>query len=63
MNGATPPRGKTWPVWRWPVAMALLSGIGLVSGLFSDGGLGDAVAGLCLGVPVAVALWFGWLRR
>lgn len=55
--------GWTWAIWRWPVVIGLLTSIGLVAGLFSDGGFGDAVAGVCLAVPAAVALWFGWMRR
>ncbi|WP_298233292.1 hypothetical protein [uncultured Azohydromonas sp.] len=52
-----------WATWRWPVVLALLTGIGLASGLFSDGGFGDALAGACLAAPAAAGLWFGWLRR
>lgn len=50
-------------IWGWPVLIGVLTGIGLISALFSDGGFGDLLAGLCLAVPVAVGLWFGWLRR
>jgi len=42
--------------------LGLLTSIGLTAALFSDGGFGDILAGFCLGVPVAVGLWFGWLR-
>ncbi len=55
--------GWTWAIWRWPVVLALLTSIGLVAGLFSDGGFGDILAGIGLAVPTAVALWFGWIRR
>ncbi|GLS05583.1 hypothetical protein GCM10007860_27400 [Chitiniphilus shinanonensis] len=50
-------------IWGWPSLVGLLSGVGLVSGLFSDGGVGDVLAGVCLAVPVAVGAWFGWIRR
>jgi len=50
-------------IWGWPAILGVLTSIGLVSALFSDGGLGDQVAGVCLAAPVAVAIWFGWLRR
>jgi hypothetical protein len=50
-------------VWGWPVALGILTCIGLVSALFSDAGWGDLLASLCLGAPVLVGLWFGWLRR
>lgn len=49
-------------IWGWPVVLGVVTGIGLVSALFSDGGFGDVLAGICLGVPVTVGLWFGWLR-
>lgn len=50
-------------IWGWPVILGLLTGIALIAALFSDGGFGDLLAGVCLGVPVAIGLWFGWLRR
>ena len=50
-------------MWGWPIVLGVLTAIGLVSALFSDGGLGDALAWLTLGVPVAAGLWFGWGRR
>lgn len=54
---------KVVHVWRWPALIGALSTIGLASALFSDGGWGDMLANACLSVPVAVGLWFGWLRR
>jgi hypothetical protein len=51
------------PVWAAPIAIGLLTTVGLVSALFSDGGFGDILAGVLLSVPVAVGVWFGWLRR
>lgn len=50
-------------MWGWPIAMGVLTAIGLVSALFSDGGFGDMLAWVTLGIPAAVCLWFGWLRR
>jgi hypothetical protein len=50
-------------VWGWPVVLGVLTCIGLVSALFSDAGFGDLLASICLGAPVAVGVWFGWLRR
>jgi hypothetical protein len=50
-------------VWGWPLMLGVLTVIGLVSALFSDGGLGDLLASICLGLPVVVGVWFGWLRR
>lgn len=50
-------------LWAWPIALGLLTAIGLVAALFSDDGWGDHLAALCLGIPVLMGLWFGWLRR
>lgn len=49
--------------WGWPIALGLLTAIGLVSALFSDGGFGDLLAGVCLGIPTVAGIWHGWLRR
>ncbi|MFG0601498.1 hypothetical protein ACF8PL_14270 [Delftia sp. WSY_4] len=49
-------------LWGWPIALGVLTAIGLVSALFSDGGLGDMLAGVCLAVPTAAGIWHGWLR-
>lgn len=54
---------NTMAVWRWPLVLGVLSAIGLVAALFSDGGWGDTLANVCLAIPVAVGLWFGCLRR
>jgi hypothetical protein len=61
MNG-TRHRGF-FSTWGWPIALGLLTAIGLVSALFSDGGFGDMLAGVCLGIPAVAGLWYGWLRR
>lgn len=50
-------------IWGWPIALGVLTSIGLVSALFSDGGFGDTLAGVCLAIPAAIGLWHGWLRR
>ena len=50
-------------IWGWPVTYAVLTGIGLVSALFSDGGVGDLLAAICLAAPVLACLWFGCLRK
>ena len=52
-----------WALWGWPIAMGLLTSVGLVSALFGDGGFGDMLAWLTLGIPTAACIWFGWLRR
>ncbi|MCH2241392.1 MAG: hypothetical protein MK041_05560 [Aquabacterium sp.] len=63
MTRPAPPSPWAWSIWRWPVALAVLTTIGLVAALFSDGGAGDLLAGACLAVPVGVGAWFGWVRR
>lgn len=45
-------------VWRWPVAIAAVTSIGLVAGLLSEGGFGDGLAWLGLSVPVIAAAWY-----
>lgn len=59
--------GKTksafWHLWGWPIALGTMTAVGLVSALFSDGGFGDALAWVTLGIPVAVCIGYGWLRR
>lgn len=50
-------------LWAWPLFVGVLTSIGLISALFSEGGFGDLLAGGCLAVPVAVCTWFGYLRR
>ena len=52
-----------WRMWGWPIALGLLTTIGLISALFSDGGFGDVLAWFALGVPVVVCAWYGWRRR
>ena len=51
-----------WRLWGWPIALGLLTIFGLISALFSDGGLGDVLAWITLGIPVAVGVWYGWCR-
>lgn len=50
-------------MWTWPIALGVASGIGLVVGLFSDGGLGDLAGNALLTLPVAACAWWGWLKR
>ncbi|QKV55559.1 hypothetical protein HUK68_21860 (plasmid) [Comamonas antarctica] len=49
-------------LWGWPIVLGLLTAIGLVSALFSDGGFGDQLSGVCLGIVTAVGLWFSFRR-
>lgn len=57
------PRSPFWRIWRWPIALGLLTAIGLVSALFSDGGPGDVIAWGALGLPLVLAGWLGIRRR
>ncbi|MCU4122319.1 hypothetical protein [Variovorax sp. N23] len=56
------PRHAFWRLWGWPLVMGVLTTVGLISALFSDGGTGDMLAWVTLGLPVAVCAWFGWRR-
>ena len=56
------PRHAFWRLWGWPLVMGVLTTVGLISALFSDGGVGDMLAWVTLGIPVAVCVWFGWRR-
>lgn len=46
-----------WQVWRDPVLIGVISIVGLLAALFSDG-FGDWLSWLALLVPVAVSLRF-----
>ncbi|BEP63295.1 hypothetical protein GmRootV213_38490 [Variovorax sp. V213] len=50
-------------MWGWPIVLGVLTAVGLVSALFSDGGLGDVLAWFALGIPVVVCAWYGWRRN
>jgi Fe2+ transport system protein B len=49
-------------MWGAPIALALLTIIGLISALVGDG-VWDHVSAVALGVPVLLCLWFGLRRR
>lgn len=51
----------TSPVWRWPAWLGVATALGLVCALIVDG-WPDLVFSVALGLPVAVALWYGWGR-
>ena len=55
-------KGFQWGLWGAPIALAVLSAIGLVAALIGDG-VYDAVSWIGLGLPVAVSLWYGLRRR
>lgn len=49
-------------MWAAPIALAILTLIGLISALVGDG-VWDYVSALALGVPVLLCLWYGLPRR
>jgi hypothetical protein len=56
-------KGATFgSLWGWPIALAVLSGAGLVGGLLGDGGW-DGLTWVGLGVPCAAGVWFGLRGR
>ncbi|PIF76896.1 hypothetical protein CLU95_4065 [Variovorax sp. 54] len=56
------PHQSFWRMWGWPIVLGVLTTIGLITALFSDGGIGDMVAWVGLGIPVLVCAWYGWRR-
>ena len=48
-------------MWRWPIASAAASIVGLTAGLILDG-WGDVLGWAGLGLPVAQCAWY-WLLR
>lgn len=53
-------RRGLWMIFRWPLLLALLSSVGLVSALLEDG-VYDWVSWLSLGIPLLLIGWV-WLR-
>ncbi|MDQ0069796.1 hypothetical protein J2W34_001570 [Variovorax boronicumulans] len=56
------PHQSFWRMWGWPIVLGVLTTIGLISALFSDGGFGDMLAWVALGIPVVVCGWYGCRR-
>ncbi len=53
-------RRGLWMIFRWPLLLALLSSLGLISALLEDG-VYDLVSWLSLGIPLLLIGWV-WLR-
>ena len=53
---------KFLALWGWPIAIALVSVLGLVGALLGDGGW-NWLSWVGLGVPCAAGLWFGLRGR
>jgi len=51
-----------WGLWGAPIALAVISAIGLIAGLLGDG-IWDAASWLALGLPVGVCTIYGLRRR
>lgn len=49
-------------LWGMPIALGVVSAVGLIAGLVGDGAW-DALSWLGLGAPVAACAWYGWVRR
>lgn len=49
-------------LWRAPIALGILTAIGLLSALLGDG-VWDQISAVTLGVPVAVAGWYGFRNK
>jgi hypothetical protein len=50
------PSALFWRVYGWPLGLAVLSMVGLLSALLGDGAW-DAFSWIALGIPLAVILW------
>lgn len=55
-------KGRFVALWGWPIVLGVLTSVGLVAALFSDGGFGDLLSGICLSIVTAVGLWFCFAR-
>jgi hypothetical protein len=53
---------STWQIFRWPLAVVVLTLSGLIAVLMSDG-WSDACAAAGLFVPAALTTWFDWRNR
>lgn len=49
--------------WRWPIALAVLTTLGLVTALLGEGGIWWPASWIALGVPLALAGWHMWRPR
>lgn len=50
-------------VFKWPAIIGLLTSYGLVAALIDDGGNWEQVANLALSIPVAVIIYFYWIKQ
>jgi len=64
VRGGDRPTFTLWQIFAPPMVLGLACAAGLTTALVGDGAW-DAVSWLCLGLLVAVSLWYGgpWRRR
>jgi len=62
MRGGGRPTFTLGQIFAAPVGLAAVSVFGLTTALVGDG-LWDIASWFCLGLPVAVSVWFGGPRR
>ncbi|MBP7564432.1 MAG: hypothetical protein KA795_00355 [Burkholderiaceae bacterium] len=55
-------KSRFWFTWGWPLAMAVLSVVGLLSALLGNG-VWDWVSWVALGVPTLACCWLGLRRK
>ncbi|HEU5296215.1 MAG TPA: hypothetical protein VFU71_15660 [Burkholderiaceae bacterium] len=56
----TPHGERAAPVlWRWPIALAVVTAIGLMSALLGDAAW-DVLSWFALAAPLVVAAWYAW---
>lgn len=49
-------------LWGAPIALAVLTLVGLIAALVGDG-VWDHVSAVALGIPVVLCLWFGLRKK
>lgn len=54
-------RRSGWQIFRAPVWVGVLSVVGLLAALIGDG-VFDGLSWIALGMPTALAIWYGWWR-
>lgn len=49
-------------VWSIPIAIGIVTAVGLIAALLGDG-LWDTLSAVALGIPVAIGAWYGLTKR
>ncbi len=50
-------------IFKWPALIGLLTTYGLIAALIDDGGSWESFANLTLSIPVAVIIYFYWIKQ